>query len=156
MSSANHKVLALTLASILVLTALSGCGKKAVTNTSGTSTTTSAATSTASKAASGTTTGAAKSSSATTTTGGMGSGQGFTQAGSTKASVAAKALATKISQGRQLVKSRCTAGCHDVSTVTSARKSMVEWSKTVDGMVKKGAKLSASERAAVIEYLSSL
>jgi len=83
-------------------------------------------------------------------------GSGASQAGTTDPSVAAKALATKIAAGKTLVGTRCTAGCHAVTRVTSQRKSMVEWGKTVDKMVKKGAKLNASERSAVIEYLSSL
>src|SRR5215469_11970682 len=48
----------------------------------------------------------------------------------------------------------CTA-CHDASIVVQQRLNKAAWTKEVDKMVKWGAILNASDRDALIEYLSS-
>ena len=48
----------------------------------------------------------------------------------------------------------CTA-CHEVNIVVQQRLSKAAWTKEVDKMVKWGAILNASDRDALIEYLSA-
>jgi len=53
-----------------------------------------------------------------------------------------------------LLEERCTQ-CHTLKRVDKANKDKAGWEKAIDRMIKKGAKLNAKERAAMIEYLSS-
>jgi hypothetical protein len=55
--------------------------------------------------------------------------------------------------GQALVESRCIA-CHSLTPVETAVKSEAEWRATVERMVSLGARLSASEQAAVVEHLA--
>ena len=55
--------------------------------------------------------------------------------------------------GEALVQERCTK-CHSLDRVVRARKSVAEWTSTVQRMVGKGADLTPDEQAAVIEYLA--
>ena len=55
--------------------------------------------------------------------------------------------------GKALTEERCTV-CHNLQTVTSAKKSADGWQSTVERMIGKGAQLSDAEKAAVVEYLA--
>jgi hypothetical protein len=55
--------------------------------------------------------------------------------------------------GKALVEERCTQ-CHNLQTVTSAKKSPDGWQSNVERMIGKGAQLNDAEKAVVIEYLS--
>ena len=55
--------------------------------------------------------------------------------------------------GKALVEERCTL-CHNLQTVTAAKKSADAWQSTVERMIGKGAQLNDAEKAAVIDYLS--
>ena len=55
--------------------------------------------------------------------------------------------------GKSLVQERCTK-CHDLGPVERAKKAEEEWKATVERMVGKGAKLSQTEQALVIQYLA--
>ena len=55
--------------------------------------------------------------------------------------------------GKALVEERCTQ-CHNLQTVTSAKKSADGWQSNVERMIGKGAQLNDVEKAAVIDYLS--
>jgi cytochrome c5 len=55
--------------------------------------------------------------------------------------------------GAALVNSRCTA-CHNLDRVKAAKKTSAQWKETVTRMVSKGAKLSADEQTAVVDYLA--
>lgn len=56
--------------------------------------------------------------------------------------------------GKGLAQERCTA-CHSFTRIENAKKSPQEWAATVQRMVGKGAKLSADEETAVVDYLSA-
>jgi thiosulfate/3-mercaptopyruvate sulfurtransferase len=56
--------------------------------------------------------------------------------------------------GETLVNERCTV-CHSLDRVHKANKDKAGWVKTVDRMIRKGAKLNDAERQAVVDYLSS-
>lgn len=56
--------------------------------------------------------------------------------------------------GWALVQGKCVA-CHPIDDVNGARKDWTEWEGAVNHMVTNGAKLSAEERAAVLEYLGT-
>jgi len=53
---------------------------------------------------------------------------------------------------KDLIEKRCTI-CHDVSLIYNAKKSKSEWEKTVDRMIKYGARLNNEEKEALIKYL---
>ncbi len=55
--------------------------------------------------------------------------------------------------GESLVAERCST-CHSLSRIQQASKTGAEWQATVARMVGKGARLSAEEQAAVIQYLA--
>jgi hypothetical protein len=55
--------------------------------------------------------------------------------------------------GKALVEERCTE-CHNLQTVTSARKSREGWQSNVERMIGKGARLNDAEKAVVIDYLA--
>jgi cytochrome c-type biogenesis protein CcmH/NrfF len=55
--------------------------------------------------------------------------------------------------GKALTEERCTQ-CHNLQTVTSAKKSRDAWQSTVERMIGKGAELNDAEKAAVIDYLT--
>jgi hypothetical protein len=55
--------------------------------------------------------------------------------------------------GKALVEERCTE-CHNLQTVTSAKKSRDGWTSNVERMIGKGARLNDAEKAAVIDYLA--
>lgn len=56
--------------------------------------------------------------------------------------------------GAALVQERCTA-CHTLSRVESKKLTSGEWEAIVDGMIGKGAKLSADEKILVVDYLAA-
>ncbi len=58
------------------------------------------------------------------------------------------------SKGELLVKERCTR-CHNLGLIQSATFDRAGWERTVDHMIKLGAKLNEEEREVVIDYLSS-
>ena len=55
--------------------------------------------------------------------------------------------------GKALAEERCTV-CHNLQTVTSAKKSRDGWQSTVERMIGKGATLNDAEKAAVVDYLT--
>ena len=55
--------------------------------------------------------------------------------------------------GKALVEDCCTR-CHSTDRVYKARKDKADWARTVDDMVRKGAKLDSQERESVINYLA--
>ena len=56
--------------------------------------------------------------------------------------------------GAALLQERCTS-CHGLDRTTSERKTQDAWNDTVTRMVEKGAKLSAEEQTALVEYLAA-
>lgn len=56
-------------------------------------------------------------------------------------------------EGENLLKKRCTV-CHTLDRVSRANKDKTGWQKTVNQMIRNGAKLNDAERQAVIDYLS--
>jgi hypothetical protein len=54
--------------------------------------------------------------------------------------------------GKAVLESRCFR-CHTVQKIVQHSKSEEEWQSTIDRMVSRGARLSAAERAALVEYL---
>jgi cytochrome c5 len=55
--------------------------------------------------------------------------------------------------GKALVEERCTV-CHNLQTITGAKKSRDGWQSNVERMIDKGAQLNDAEKAAVIDYLA--
>ena len=55
--------------------------------------------------------------------------------------------------GRDTVKRICS-DCHEISTVTGARRTRLGWQQTVDDMVSRGAQGSDDDMAAVVAYLT--
>ena len=55
--------------------------------------------------------------------------------------------------GKALVEERCTQ-CHNLETVTSAKKSRDAWQSTVERMIGKGAELNDAETTVVVDYLT--
>ena len=56
---------------------------------------------------------------------------------------------------KSLVDNECSK-CHNTKRIYSANKKAGEWEKTVDRMIKKGAKIKPEEKDAVIKYLNTL
>lgn len=56
---------------------------------------------------------------------------------------------------KALVDDACSK-CHGIKKVYSANKNAAEWEITLDGMIKKGAKIKPEERDAVLKYLNTL
>ncbi len=56
---------------------------------------------------------------------------------------------------KSLVDNECSK-CHNTKRIYSANKKPGEWEKTVDRMIKKGAKIKPEEKDAVIKYLNTL
>jgi hypothetical protein len=56
---------------------------------------------------------------------------------------------------KSLVDIECSQ-CHSTKRIYSANKKAGEWEKTVDRMIKKGAKIKSEEKDAVIKYLNTL
>jgi hypothetical protein len=55
--------------------------------------------------------------------------------------------------GKALTEERCTV-CHNLQTVSGAKKSRDAWQSTVERMIGKGAQLDDAEKAAVVDYLT--
>ncbi|WP_291319414.1 c-type cytochrome [Desulfonatronospira sp.] len=55
--------------------------------------------------------------------------------------------------GEKLVEQLCT-GCHGLSRVQEADKSLEEWESSVQRMISYGARISHEEKEAVVEYLA--
>jgi len=55
--------------------------------------------------------------------------------------------------GKELVMNVCTQ-CHELTRITSKRKSKEEWSDTVDKMASRGAKASDEEFDTIVTYLA--
>lgn len=53
-----------------------------------------------------------------------------------------------------LLQQRCV-DCHSLDRITSASKTAAEWERAVQRMMAKGARLSAAESAALVEYLAA-
>ncbi|MGA2525749.1 MAG: hypothetical protein ABSF79_03935 [Smithellaceae bacterium] len=56
---------------------------------------------------------------------------------------------------KSLVDKECSK-CHNTKRIYSANKKAGEWEKTVDRMIKKGAKIKPEEKDAVMKYLNTL
>lgn len=56
--------------------------------------------------------------------------------------------------GKELVMNVCTV-CHELTRITSKRKTKEEWSDTVDKMATKGAKASDEEFETIVAYLAA-
>ena len=56
---------------------------------------------------------------------------------------------------KALVNDACSK-CHGIKKVYSANKNAAEWGITLDGMIKKGAKIKPEERDPVLKYLNTL
>jgi cytochrome c5 len=56
--------------------------------------------------------------------------------------------------GQTLMDVRCSV-CHSTSRITSAQKTLDEWTNTVDRMINKGAQLNADEKQILIDYLAA-
>ena len=56
---------------------------------------------------------------------------------------------------KALVEGECGRG-HGIKKVTNASKTPAEWSVTLDRMIKKGAKIEAADKDAVLKYLNTL
>jgi len=57
--------------------------------------------------------------------------------------------------GKAIADNACSK-CHGIKKVESAKKNASEWEATLDRMIKKGAKIEAEERDAVLKYLNTL
>ncbi len=55
--------------------------------------------------------------------------------------------------GAALLQARCTV-CHTLDRVKQAKKTSDQWDQTVTTMMGKGAKLTAEEKAALVDYLA--
>lgn len=55
--------------------------------------------------------------------------------------------------GLELIQSSCV-GCHDISMITSKRKTPEEWSATVALMADRGAEVTPEEMQTIADYLS--
>jgi len=54
--------------------------------------------------------------------------------------------------GKTQIETACTA-CHDISQVTSQRKTAAEWGDTVDQMIARGAQVSDDDYPVIVKYL---
>ena len=63
--------------------------------------------------------------------------------------------ASSVSDGKTLLEKRCST-CHSTSKVTNATKTRAEWEQTVTRMIGKGARLSDSEKAELVNYLAEI
>jgi len=55
--------------------------------------------------------------------------------------------------GLELIQSSCV-GCHDISMITSKRKTREEWSATIGLMADRGAEVTPEEMQIIEDYLS--
>lgn len=55
--------------------------------------------------------------------------------------------------GKELVMNVCTV-CHDLTRITSKKKTKDEWNDTVDKMAARGAKASDAEFETIVNYLT--
>ena len=69
------------------------------------------------------------------------------------AGFAGSAVAAPALDAAKLLEERCSV-CHATSRPKAAKKSMAEWDKTVTKMMGKGAKLSETEKKALVEHLA--
>ena len=67
--------------------------------------------------------------------------------------VAGTAVAGMFSNGQTLLEGRC-AVCHPSSKVKALKMTSGQWNAIVTGMMKKGAKLNASEKKTLVDYLA--
>ncbi|HEY5270133.1 MAG TPA: hypothetical protein VII97_07335 [Anaerolineales bacterium] len=58
------------------------------------------------------------------------------------------------SNGQTLMQERCSV-CHSTDRVTSAHKTVDQWTTTVERMVSRGAQLNAQEQQTLIDYLAA-
>jgi mono/diheme cytochrome c family protein len=56
--------------------------------------------------------------------------------------------------GQSLMQDRCSV-CHSVDRITSAHKTLDQWTTTVDRMINHGAQLNATEQQTLIDYLAA-
>jgi len=56
--------------------------------------------------------------------------------------------------GLGLMQERCTV-CHSTDRITSAQKTLDEWTTTVGRMIGKGAQLDAQEKQTLLDYLAA-
>ena len=66
---------------------------------------------------------------------------------------AGSAFAVPEVDGAKLLDERCSV-CHKADRPKAAKKSMADWDKTVTRMMGKGAKLSETEKKALVEHLA--
>jgi len=69
------------------------------------------------------------------------------------AAFAGSAFAVPEFDGAKLLDERCSV-CHKSERPKAAKKSMADWDKTVTRMMGKGAKLSETEKKALVEHLA--
>ncbi|UCF60876.1 MAG: hypothetical protein JSV37_14130 [Anaerolineaceae bacterium] len=55
--------------------------------------------------------------------------------------------------GESLLQQKCT-GCHNLNRVTSKAWSLQQWEQNVTDMIRRGARLNAEEKEALVEYLA--
>ena len=55
--------------------------------------------------------------------------------------------------GKELLEARCSV-CHGTSKVTNERGNAEQWTRIVNGMMSRGAKLNSTEKDVLIEYLA--
>ncbi len=60
---------------------------------------------------------------------------------------------TALQEAQSLLQTRCTQ-CHSVQKVLQAKKTRAEWEKTLSAMVSAGAKISDTEKRALLDYLT--
>jgi hypothetical protein len=58
------------------------------------------------------------------------------------------------SNGQTLMQERCSV-CHSTDRITSAHKTVDQWTTTVERMVSHGAQLNAQEQQTLIDYLAA-
>ncbi len=56
--------------------------------------------------------------------------------------------------GRELVLNSCNSSCHNLKVVVDVRKSRVDWTKSVNDMIQRGAPVFPEEIEPIISYLS--
>lgn len=72
--------------------------------------------------------------------------------GSKQSPAAVTPTVNTVPDGAKLLDGRCSS-CHGADKPKQARKTLDQWDKTVSRMIDKGARLTESEKAVLLEYL---